>query len=203
MNPFNNKIQSLLSNDRIANLIKYSNHCKDLGGYIFEAGVYAGGSLEILAMYNPGVNILAVDSFEGLPKVTDGKDFHREGDFNEVNFYSIAGYFKMIYPAVRIVKGWIPAVFDYFDENTFLSFCHIDLDIYKSVMDALEFCLPRLLTKGMILLDDYNCKSTPGCKSAIDDYFAANPDIVISHRGEVKYWDSENAPSSKQYLIVK
>lgn len=201
MQIFGNKIDSLLSTDRIANLIKYSNYCAPLGGYIGEFGVYAGGSLEILAMYNPGKDILAVDSFEGVPKESE-YDLHREGDFNMVNYHAIAGYFKLVYPAVRIFKGFIPKVFEAFDEHTRFCFCHVDLDMYDSIRNSLDFLLPRLLTGGMILLDDYKVRSTPGCEKAINDFFEAHP-MELTYRNELKFWDSENATSHKQYLIVK
>lgn len=202
MTKFGTTIDTLLSDDRICNLIKYSNACSRLGGYIFEAGIYKGGSLEILAKYNPGIDIMAVDSFEGVPKETEGKDYHRFGDFNEgVNFHSIGGYFKMVYPPVRIVKGFIPKAFEYFDEHTNFCFCHLDLDMYQSIKDALDFCLPRLLKGGMILMDDWKQRSTPGCELAVNDFFSEHPDISLDYRGEI--FQYEGGPSHKQYLIVK
>lgn len=203
MNQFGNKIDTLLDGGRIANLIKYSQHCAPLQGYISEWGVFSGGSLEILAKYNPNKDIMAVDSFTGMPPVTDGVDFHKEHDFNMVDFSAINGYFKMIYPPVRIVKGYIPEVFSYFDEHTRFCFSHIDLDLYKSVKDTLDFVFPRTVDGGMILLDDYKVRSTPGCEKAINEFFDARPDVEFTYRGELKYWDAEDAPSNKQYLIVK
>ncbi len=202
MNPFGNKIESLLSTDRMCNLIKYSNYCATLPGYIMEMGVYSGGSLEILARYNPGKDILALDSFQGMPPVTEGVDYHKEHDFNMVDFLAVSGYFKMVYPAVRIVKGFIPKVFEYFDEHTRLCFTHIDLDLFQSIKDALDFAIPRTVDGGMILLDDWKQKSTPGCELAINDFFEAHP-MELKFRGELKYWESETAKNHHQYLIVK
>jgi O-methyltransferase len=167
-----------------------------------ELGVYSGGSLEILAKYNPGKDILAVDSFQGMPPVTEGVDYHKEHDFNMVDFMAISGYFKMMYPAVRIIKGYIPKAFEYFDEHTRLAFTHIDLDLFQSIKDALDFVFPRTLDGGMILLDDFRVRSTPGCDRAIEEFFAVRPDVKYTYRGELKYWDAENAQSHKQYLIV-
>lgn len=199
MNFFGNKIDSLLSSDRIANLIKYSQYCAPLGGYIAEFGIYSGGSLEILARYNPGINILAVDSFQGVPKESEF-DFHREGDFGAIDYHAIAGYFKMVYPTVRIFKGFIPKVFEAFDEHTRFSFCHVDLDMYESIKHALDFLMPRTLEGGMILLDDYKVRSTPGCEKAIEDFFQQHPS-ALKFRGELKYW--EDGSTHNQYLIVK
>lgn len=202
MTPFGTTIETLLSKDRVCNLIKYSQYCAPLGGYIFEAGIFSGGSLEILAKYNPSVNILAIDSFEGVPKETEF-DYHREGNFGGVDYHAIAGYFKMVYPAVRIFKGWIPKVFEVFDEHTRLSFSHVDLDMYESIKHALDFIFPRTLEGGMILLDDFKVRDTPGCEKAINEFFEVRPDVPITYRGELKYWDSETSKSHHQYLIVK
>jgi len=201
--PFNTNIPSLLSNDRICNLIKYSQYAAPHEGYIFEAGVYSGGSLEILAKYNPNKPILAVDSFEGLPPITEGVDYHKEGDFDGISFNSINGYFRMVYPAVRIVKGFIPKVFDYFDGNTTFCFSHIDLDLYQSIRDTLDFVIPRTRKGGVILLDDYCVHSTPGCEKAINDFFTEHDKLEITHRQELKYWDGKNAQQHHQYLIIK
>lgn len=203
MSIFGTKIETLLDNGRIANLIKYSNLCSIHRGYIMEMGVYSGGSLEILAKYNQGSDLLAVDSFQGMPPVTEGVDYHKEFDFNLVDYPAISGYFKMMYPAVRIVKGFIPKVFEYFDDNTLLKFTHIDLDLYQSIKDALDFAIPRTHAGCMILLDDFKVRSTPGCEKAINDFFEEHPDIQIQHRQELKYWDAENATSHNQYLIIR
>lgn len=202
MTPFGTHIETLLSPDRVCNLIKYSQHCAGLGGYIAEFGIYSGGSLEILAKYNPGVNILAVDSFEGVPKETEF-DYHREGNFGGVDYHGIAGFFKVMYPAVRIFKGWIPKVFEVFDEHTRFSFSHVDLDMYESIKHALDFIFPRTLDGGMILLDDFRVRDTPGCEKAINEFFEVRPELKFTYRGELKYWEAENAQSNNQYLIIR
>lgn len=201
MTQFGTNIDTLLSTDRLLNLIKYSNIAAK-GGYIAEFGVYRGGSLEVLARFNPGIDILAVDSFEGVPRESE-HDYHREGNFGGVDYHAIAGYFKMMYPAVRIFKGFLPKVFEVFDDNVRFSFTHLDLDMYNSIKHALDFVFPRTLDGGIILLDDYMVRDTPGCKIAIDEFFAERPDVPCHFRDELRYWETESAPSHKQYLIVK
>lgn len=194
MNPFA-KLPTLLSVDRLCNLIKYSQVAAR-GGYIAEFGVFNGGSLEVLAKYNPGIDIIAVDSFQGVPKESQF-DFHKEGDFSEVNYHKIAGYFGMLYPAVRIVKGFIPEVFSFFDDHVRFSFSHIDLDMYESVKHAIDFIVPRTLSGGMILFDDYKVNSTPGATKAVDEFFA---DKQFRFKGELFYHDG--GQSHKQFLAV-
>lgn len=195
MTQFGTHIDSLLSTDRILNLIKYSNAAVK-GGYIAEFGIFRGGSLEILAKYNPGIDIIAVDSFEGVPEGNQ-HDYHQQGDFSEVNARSIIGFFNMVYPAVRIVKGFVPKVFEYFDEHTRFSFSHVDLDMNESVRHACDFIFPRTLTGGIILFDDYKQKSTPGATLAIDEFFA---DKDCAFKGELFFY--EGGQTHYQYLVV-
>jgi O-methyltransferase len=202
MTLFGTHIESLVSNDRLCNIIKYSQLVRPLGGYMAEFGVYTGGSLEVLAKFNRDNEIFGIDSFVGLPKQSE-YDFHRQGDFADgVNVNTIAGYFKMAYPNVRIVQGFSPDVFSYFDNNVRFSFVHIDVDLYESVLHALDFFIPRMLTGGIIISDDYKVRSTPGCEKAIIDFFEQHKPEV-SYSGELKYWEGDDAKSHNQYIIVK
>lgn len=195
MTQFGTVIDTLLSTDRVLNLIKYSNAAVK-GGYILECGVFRGGSLEILAKFNPGIDIIGIDSFEGVPAGNEN-DFHQEGDFGGLDSRAIIGFFSMMYPTVRIVKSFIPKAFEIFDEHTRFSFAHIDLDMHESVLHACDFIFPRMLTGGMMLFDDYKFKSTPGATKAIDEFFA---DKECKFKGEL--FNYEGGESHKQFLVV-
>lgn len=192
------KLPTLLDTERICNLIKYSKRAArvDDTSSFCEFGVYKGGSLEILALFNPGKSIFGVDSFEGLPAPTE-KDFHSEGEFGDVDRMAITGYFKTLYPNVRILKGFSPAVFSFFDQHSKFSFVHVDVDMYSSVMDACDFFYPRMVNGGIIIYDDYGFTSTPGSRDAIDEFYK---DKSPSFKGELTYMDGV---SNKQYLIIK
>lgn len=201
-NPFGN-LHTLVSTDRLCNLIKYSQLCAPLGGYMASFGVYKGGSLEVLAKFNPDSDIIGIDSFEGLPAPSE-YDFHAEGDFADVQFNNINGYFKTMHPRVRLFKGFSPWVFTAIEDAQFC-FVEIDVDLYQSVKDGLKFFLPRMKKGGVILLDDYKVKSTPGCKIAIDEYMEddTNEDEDCSYAQELKYFDGAGEKSHNQYLIRK
>ena len=51
--------------------------------------------------------------------------------------------------------------------------------IYKSTKDCLEFYYPRLSPGGVILCDDYNSRTWPGVKKAVDEYFAVTEETII------------------------
>jgi O-methyltransferase len=53
-----------------------------------------------------------------------------------------------------------------------ICFVHIDLDIYKSIFDALDFAWPRLADGGGIVFYDYGFASCPGARNSVDKYSA-------------------------------
>lgn len=189
-------IDTLLSTDRLCNLISYSVRCSVLDGEFIEVGAYKGGSSDVIAKYNPQKELYCIDSFEGLPETTEF-DFHNRGDFGGIDHVSLAGYFKIIRPNVRVIKGFTPKVFEIFGDNQRFSFAHIDVDLYQSVLDCLDFIFPRMTDKGCILIDDYKVKSTPGCKKAIDEFMQGKE---CKFHGEVTFADGL---TNYQYLIVK
>lgn len=195
---FELKLPTLLSFDRQLALAQYADQAvkNNPDGLIAEFGVYQGGTLELLAKMLPGKAIFGIDSFQGLPEATE-HDFHSEGEFADVNHIGIVGYFKMLYPHVRILKGFSPSVFAYFDEHSRFSFVHLDVDMFSSVNDGLEFFWPKLMTGGCILVDDYGFTSTSGCKKAVDNF-------VQDNRFE-KACEVENlyGVKTKQFLIIK
>lgn len=192
------KLPTLLSLDRLCNLVMYSHRCaaQHPQGIIAEFGVYKGGSLEALARTNPDRAVYGIDSFQGLPEANE-HDYHVEGEFADVDYLGMVGYFKVMYPNVRILKGFSPSVFGFFDEHCKFSFVHLDVDLYQSIKDALEFFWDRMLPGGHILFDDYGFTSTPGVKKAIEEWL---PEKELKFAGQLAYPDGE---LMKQYLIIK
>lgn len=206
MNPFAT-LPTLLSTDRLCNLISYSQRAPE--GLIAEFGLYQGGSLEVIAKYNPERAVYGIDSFQGLPAPSQ-YDTHHEGDFHDVDYQGITGYFKMLYPNVRILKGYSPNVFQFFDDHAQFAFCHIDVDLYESVKHAIDFFYPRMVEGGIMIFDDYGWSSTLGAKRAVDEWVEAIGEYLQSNRQEgliipavaTKLFYADGV-SSKQFIVVK
>ena len=74
---------------------------------------------------------------------------------------------------VNIYKGWIPEVFNKQNKNKY-QFVHIDVDLYDPTYKSLDFFYPRLVEKGIIVIDDYNLSQFTGAKTAVDDFLKKN-----------------------------
>ncbi len=146
-----------------------------LPGEWAECGVFKGSTSLIMAEYNKRYNLLdkgarihLFDSFEGLsnPGQADSGTNMIEGDYR-------AGEQEVRknlsdYDCFEFHAGWIPERFSDVSSKEFC-FVHIDVDLYQPVRDSLEFFLPRMVKGGIVVLDDYGCKETPGALQATDE----------------------------------
>jgi O-methyltransferase len=201
MNVFNTLLPTLLDTTRICNLIKFAvraNKTLDSNAVFAEFGSYKCGSGEIIAKACPNRPLFLIDSFQGLPEGnTEKGDAHFQGEFADVDYIGTAGYFKMLYPNVRLLKGFSPSVFEFFSSEVKFTFLHIDCDLYQSCKDAATFFWPRLMKGGYMLWDDYGFASCRGAKNYIDEFAQ---DLECQFKGELI---DPDGISSKQYLIIK
>jgi O-methyltransferase len=118
------------------------------------------------------------DTFEGMPQTDSNKDLHKKGNFSDTSLESVVQYVG--HPEiVQFKKGFIPKTFEGM-ENAKFCFAHIDVDIYRSIMDAMEFIWPRLVTGGFVIFDDYGFPSCPGARIAVDNFFRDKPEFPMA-----------------------
>ena len=61
-------------------------------------------------------------------------------------------------------------------------FCHIDVDVYDSVLFVLDFIYDKVNSGGVILFDDYGDFVSAGAKKAVDEYFLQNNIMILLNR---------------------
>jgi len=132
-------------------------HCVQLEGDFVECGAYTGVGVKTVMDYLGGTRFpktfWAYDVFE-----------HREHMDNvpmpEVGpklFSRVERKFQN-YPQVRLVKGLIPDTFkDHRPER--IAYLHIDLNQAKAGVAALDALFGRVVSGGMVILDDYEWAS--------------------------------------------
>ena len=65
-------------------------------------------------------------------------------------------------------KGFFPDSFNGFNEK--ISFLHLDVDLYNSYKNCLDFFYPLLVNGGIITFDEYDNTKWTGAKVAIDEF---------------------------------
>ncbi len=144
-------------------------------GDIAEIGVYKGGSAKIICEAKGNKKLHLFDTFEGLPEVDINKDekYLHKGDFKG-SVEEVQDTLKD-YENVFIYKGLFSKTSEQIKDKRF-SLVNIDVDLYKSVLDCLDFFYPRMNKGGIILSHDYRLK---GGKMAIDKFFLDKPEPII------------------------
>jgi len=146
-------------------------------GDIAEVGVYQGGSAKLICeARNENKVLYLFDTFEGLP--TPGKF---DGSFKKGKYNTSLKYaqdclrsYKNVYFYQEIFPETASSI-----ENKNFSFVHLDVDIYKSTQDCLEFFYPRMSKGGIILSHDYSSMGRTPVKKAFDEFFTNKPEAII------------------------
>ena len=73
-----------------------------------------------------------------------------------------------------LVKGYFPATFPQYSGDR-IALLHLDVDLYQSYKDCLEWFEPKVAPGGVIAFDEYGRRGWVGATRAIDEYFGGPP----------------------------
>jgi len=163
-----------------------------------EIGAYKGGTSRYICsvlqkLHGNQNRFYCVDTFEGhsaqdLPEGNEGS--HSPAMFMDTSFEQVKGYLDE-FPFAEVIKARIQDATERLANQTF-HFIHLDVDIFEPTLFSLDFLLPRLAVGGILCVDDYNKKSCPGVRAAIEQVMLARP-------GELMGFNTQTA----QFLAVK
>lgn len=141
---------------------------KDKNKTFVECGVFAGMSMFFTAEFCE-TNFIGIDSFEGVsePGEFDSDYFKTKKLAMDISFaHRVLEKFNN----VKLIKGWIPEVFNFLEENEY-SYVHIDVDLYEPTKNSIEYFWKRLVPGGVLICDDFGSAKTIGAKKAMLDFF--------------------------------
>lgn len=174
--------RTLVSRDRCYILWKTLQQAVHLQGDFIECGVFRGGTALLAAQtlrghLKDGSALHLFDSFMGMPETTNGIDRFQSGDFDGTSVEAVT-HLLSPYPFVRLHPGFIP---DTFADSSIarIAWAHIDVDIYKSVQDCIDYVYPRLVGGGFLIFDDYGFPSCSSARRAVDEAFADRPEVPV------------------------
>ena len=151
-------------------------------GAIVECGVWRGGMIAAMAeLCGNNKAYFLFDSFEGLPKAQqiDGKDAikwqgNSQGEHYFDNCSAEISYAREAMTLagvsnVSIVKGWFNETLIKSDVQQ-ISLLRLDGDWYQSTMDCLTVFYSKVVSGGVIIIDDYYFWE--GCSKAVHDFLS-------------------------------
>ena len=196
---------SMTSHERlyaVCKAVEYLVGAKIPGDFI-ECGVWRGGSamamgltLEHLAARDRDLYLF--DTYKGMPRPTDADvavdgaqalDVWRKrrgsdgsSDWCRAGLDEVVGNLKQTeYPDHRIhcVKGLVEETIPGAAPHR-VALLRLDTDWYASTKHELTHLYPRLVPKGVLIVDDYG--HWQGARRAVDEYFAARDEAMLLAR---------------------
>ena len=177
----------------------------NIPGDFAEAGVWRGGSCmliaeTLLALGESSRRIFLFDTFAGHPRPdaekdsdiwgnraidewqrTTGDDNH--GQWAYVSLEEVQANLALTgYPSDKLVfvKGLVEKTVQNVDAKGRLALLRLDTDWYGSTVAGLEHLYPRLVSGGVLIIDDYG--HYKGQRLAVDEYLAARKEPVLLNR---------------------
>jgi len=168
---------SLVDIDRMKSLAEKLESVKDLIGNIIEVGVYKGGTARVLCL-NTDEKVFLIDTFEGLPQECEFDNHHKKGEFNNTSIEYVSK--KVLYDLsnYEIIKQEFPKGDTSKLDNLKFKFVHLDIDLFESMHNCLEYFYPKMVEGGYMIFDDYGMYTCLGVKKAIDDFFIGKEKII-------------------------
>lgn len=163
-----------------------ADHVKHMVGDFVECGVNRGGLARTICEY---VDIESSERRFYLLDTYDGLDEARLSDSGPEREFTrtMGGYYGECYDdvvetfkafgGVRIVRGSVPDTLDQVDTDT-VAFLSIDMNNVAPEIAAADFFWDKLVSGGVILLDDYGWEQHIQQKHAFDE-FASRRDVQV------------------------
>lgn len=159
-------------------------HTKHLEGDFVDCGVgtgiFARAIINYIGFQNLNKKYYLLDTFFGMdPRYSSDYEMQR----NEILGYSKkTGVYEQVKKTftdfnVEIIKGAIPDSLSQVKTNR-VCFLSVDMNCVKPEIDALEFFWEKVVSGGMIILDDYGY---PGCieQKEAHDAFAKSKNVMV------------------------
>lgn len=168
-------------------LWRYAEQTAALPGDILEVGVWRGGSAAVLAAALQhfaigNKTVYLADTFSGVVKAGPRDDYYKGGEHADTSADTVRALFaELKLDRYQLLCGVFP------DETagqvpaaTTFSMCHVDVDVYQSARDVVEWVWPRLSRGAIVVYDDYGFYGCEGVTALGNEEFV-RPDRIVTH----------------------
>jgi Macrocin-O-methyltransferase (TylF) len=144
-------------------------------GHIVEFGSFRGGSALFMALvaqkFLPNAQILAFDTFSGMPPTDKAVDLHNAGDFQGVDLPELRQYVEEIgLRNLHFVQGKFEDTASHaVKEIQKVALCHIDCDIRSAIQSAYDTTRQYMVPGGYWVFDDPLQPTCLGATEAVED----------------------------------
>lgn len=152
---------------------------------MLEVGAWRGGTAAIIAkklsLLNAKTNFYIADTFEGVVKTTKKDFFYTGGEHKDTSEKQVKELVENIYTECKLINGIFPEqTHSYIYEMEKFSFCHIDVDVYQSAKDTVDWVWQKMVIGGIIVFDDYGFHYCNGITTYVNE-LKQRKDCLIIH----------------------
>jgi len=180
------KENTLVSENRCYELWQLAEQVAKLDGALMEVGVWKGGTSGLIAYKAKEMGIeekvYMCDTFEGVVKATEKDSVFKGGEHSDASQEEVEFLLekKLKLDNWKVLKGIFPdETAGQIPTETKFRFCHIDVDVYASAKDIIEWIWTKLVVGGIIIVDDYGYKATTGITDLIDKEERKKRDRIV------------------------
>lgn len=153
-------------------------------GSIIEIGVWRGGTGAIIAKQAKRCNIeeevFLCDTFSGCVKAGTNDSAYIGGEHSDTSEQTVKDLFQQLnIDNVSILTGIFPDNTGSVVEDKKFRFCHIDVDIYQSAKDIVDWIWDKMVPGGIFVYDDYGFMGCDGITKYVDEQMKLKDRLVI------------------------
>lgn len=163
----------LLKPSELFLIYSFAKNQTDVEGDYAEVGVFKGTSAKVICEVKENKHLHLFDTFEGLPEINKIDSKFKTKMFGS-NCQKVKEKLSK-YQNVFIYKGLFPETGRPIQDKKF-SFVHLDVDLYQSTKDCLDFFYNKISKNGVLISHDYNAQ---GVRKAFDEFFENKAEKVI------------------------
>jgi O-methyltransferase len=152
-------------------------------GFI-EIGVWRGGTAAVIAeklsLKKSNATLYLADTFKGVVKATNKDAVYSGGEHADTTIDTVKGLLKDGYSNIKILEGIFP------DDTAHLipadqqfGFCHIDVDVYQSAKDIVDWIWDKMIPGGIIVFDDYGFSTCTGIIRYVNELKSKSDRVVL------------------------
>lgn len=152
-------------------------------GALIEIGVFKGGTGAIIASQAQTCGIpekvYLCDTFQGVVKASEVDTFYINGEHTASEATAKELLEKMHLDNVVLLKGVFPDETACLIEDQIFRFCHIDVDVYQSAKDIMNWIWPKMLIGGIVVYDDFGFHSCEGVRKHVEEQKGLADRLVV------------------------
>lgn len=156
-----------------------------LDGALLEVGVWKGGTGALISksaqISNIKNSVYLCDTFSGVVKAGEKDTAYKGGEHADTSAEKVEKLIsKLKLKNTKILIGMFPedTAKNVLDKK--FRFCHIDVDVYQSSKDTVNWIWEKLVVGGMIVFDDYGFTGCDGVTKYVNE-LSKRRDLIVIH----------------------